>query len=314
MEIESNGYYDINTNGAQLLPLHVNVFSDGARIEQTKVVNIVQNGSVTVSPEQDYDGIKDVVINTSVPTSVNVQKDKNVVITNNGVNTVVPDSGYDCMSSVIVNTQVSTSESEREKTIDVTNNGKYTVTPTAPYASMKLVNINVNVPTKTIQPPAYFTQTENNLYVYTPEVGYDGFSSLSIRTDVKIQQLKLFTVGGVEIAGENINTAIYDKVNVPLDYGVLYNYKNEHSTFVLVVNVGVVTLNVPNVYKYVAFPLYDEDDDGNRSFIDNGQLRFEGQLNGVSKSIFVTLFESIPKYGNFYFNMKNLNIDYSVMD
>lgn len=195
MEIETNGYYRLNTNGVQYLPVNVNVVESG-KIQSSKNVNVAQNGKLYVKPDEGYSGMANVVVNTNVQSDVKLQDSKDVTITSNGSTAVVPDTGFTAIKSVFVNTQVPVPESEASKSINVVENGSYTVTPTAPYGSMKSVTCNVNVPIKNIQTEKVVDVVMNGSITVKPNVGYDGIASVVVNTNVSggnynITQIKL---------------------------------------------------------------------------------------------------------------------------
>lgn len=195
MEIETNGYYNLNTNGVQYFPISVNV-AEGGKIQSSKEVNVTENGKSYVKPDEGYNGIANVIINTNVQSDVKLQDSKDVTITSNGSTAVVPDTGYTAIKSVFVTTQVPASESEASKSIDVVENGSYTVIPTAPYDSMKSVTCNVNVPNKNIQTEKVVDVVMNGSITVKPNVGYDGIANVVVNTNVSggnynITQIKL---------------------------------------------------------------------------------------------------------------------------
>lgn len=183
MEIETNGYYRLNTNGVQYLPVNVNVVESG-KIQSSKDIDVTQNGKLYVKPDEGYSGMANVVVNTNVQSDVKLQDSKDVTITSNGSTAVVPDTGYTAIKSVFVNTQVPVPESEASKSINVVENGSYTVTPTAPYGSMKSVTCNVNVPVKNIQTEKVVDVVINGSITVKPNVGYDGIASVVVNTNV----------------------------------------------------------------------------------------------------------------------------------
>lgn len=184
MEIETNGYYVLNTNGVQQIPVNVNIGETG-KIQSVKNVDITANGKTNVLPDEGYNGIANVVVNTNVDTDVKVQDSKEVTITSNGSTAVVPDTGFAAIKSVFVNTQVPEPESEASKSIDVVENGSYTVTPTSPYNAMKSVTCNVNVPLKNVQPTKTVSITNNGNVSITPDAGYDGIGTVNANVNVQ---------------------------------------------------------------------------------------------------------------------------------
>lgn len=256
MEIETNGYYVLNTNGVQQIPVNVNIGETG-KIQSVKNVDITSNGKTNVLPDEGYNGIANVVVNTNVETDVKVQDSKEVTITSNGSTAVVPDTGFAAIKSVFVNTQVPEPESEASKSIDVVENGSYTVTPTSPYNAMKSVTCNVNVPLKNVQPTKTVSITNNGNVSITPDVGYDGIGV--VNADVNVHNVGFFDIAKMAeylyLGHEEIYSIIniIPKINTSEDFivdgsaAVLYNLKSDHNRVFFDYMSGVVT---KDVYKY----------------------------------------------------------------
>lgn len=70
MEIETNGNYFIIPNGRQQIPLNVNVSGSTSSVQASKDVSITSNGTTTVNPDEGYDSMATVVIDTNVPSVI----------------------------------------------------------------------------------------------------------------------------------------------------------------------------------------------------------------------------------------------------
>ena len=73
---------------------------------QDKSLEIVENGSVSITPDVGYTGLGKVNVNVDVPTQEINNQQKSVDITENGVTEVTADAGFTGLSKVIVNTNV----------------------------------------------------------------------------------------------------------------------------------------------------------------------------------------------------------------
>lgn len=301
MEIETNGYYNLNTNGVQYFPISVNV-AEGGKIQSSKEVSVTENGKSYVIPDEGYNGIANVIINTDVQSDVKLQDSKDVTITSNGTSAVVPDTGFTAIKSVFVNTQVPVPESEASKSINVVENGSYTVTPTAPYESMKSVTCTVNVPIKNIQSEKSVSYNTNGDAVITPDVGYDGIGQVNVNIDVPSSKPVLKSVGGVDITANNIGEITSSTTNLRLlsYHGVLFNHWDNHHIFEIQFNDNDGSLNVSNVYKYVTFSTAND-------------MYLDVTFNGVSSYMFYVNKSDIKAVADFWFDFNILNIDWSVM-
>ena len=64
MEIESNGTYDLITNGVQRVPVKIHVTSSTS--QPVKDVTITSNTTTTIVPDDGYDSMSSVVVDTNV--------------------------------------------------------------------------------------------------------------------------------------------------------------------------------------------------------------------------------------------------------
>lgn len=300
MEIETNGYYVLNTNGVQQIPVNVNIGETG-KIQSIKNVDITVNGKTNVLPDEGYNGIANVVVNTNVETDVKVQDSKEVTITSNGSTAVVPDTGYNAIKSVFVNTQVAEPQSEASKSIDVVENGSYTVTPTSPYNAMKSVTCNVNVPLKNVQPTKTVSITNNGNVSITPDAGYDGIGTVNANVNVGtsniiyVEKLLRLNSGGSEqkiyVLPDDI--IVNDKPDLSFDTDVflLVGGLNGGSVRLFYLPKGQIEYHVE---KYVSIPVSETKSiflfaQGNKylfqfSTSDSGSLFF-GNADGLIKFI-----------------------------
>lgn len=301
MEIETNGYYILNTNGVQYLPINVNI-AEGGKIQSSKEVSVIENGKSYVKPDEGYNGIANVTINTNVQSDVKVQDSKEVTITSNGSTAVVPDTGYTAIKSVFVITQVPVPESEASKSIDIVENGSYTITPTVPYKTMKSVTCNVNVPIKNIQSEKSVSYITNGDAVITPDVGYDGIGQVNVNINVPASKPVLKSVGGVDITANNIGEITSSTTSLRLlsYHGVLFNHWDNHHIFEIQFNDDAGSLNVSNVYKYVTFSTA-------------ANMYLDVTFNGQSSYMFYVNKSDIRAVADFWFDFNILNIDWSVM-
>ena len=86
---------------------------------QDKIVEINENGTTIVSPDEGYVALNSVEINVEVESNL---QDKTVEITKNSVTTVTADEGFDGLNSVIINAEVGYITTEDG--VDFTNKSK----------------------------------------------------------------------------------------------------------------------------------------------------------------------------------------------
>lgn len=197
MEIEDNGYYNLNTNGVQLLPVRVNVSATGSRLQDNKKVVITNNGTSNIVPDEGYDGMKSVTTEVNVESDVKVQDSKEITITQNGNDTVVPDTGYNGIASVFIKTQVPAPVSQDVKSVTYTENGEYTVIPDESYSTMKSVDVIVNTPVITVQNNREYSIINNGNIIINPSDGYSAMSKVSISSNVTSR----FDINGYYVDG-----------------------------------------------------------------------------------------------------------------
>lgn len=129
---------------------------------ETRTVNVTSNGSQTITPNQGYDAIESIVINTQVP--IPQLQTKSYEFTDNATITLSPETGYDGFSSISLTINVpSGSINNQDKTI--TENGTYQADQG--YTGLGEVTVNVHQPVKV------FKSKEEMNYNYTDKVEGD---------------------------------------------------------------------------------------------------------------------------------------------
>jgi hypothetical protein len=119
----------------------------GTAKTQTKSINIIENGTSTVLPDENYDALDEVDITVNVPIPAPNLQNKNVNIVENGNTEVEPDAGYDGLNKVNINVNVPSSEPNlQSKDITITENGTATVEPDTGYDGISDIDIIVDVP------------------------------------------------------------------------------------------------------------------------------------------------------------------------
>lgn len=97
-------------------------------IEEEKIVNINTNTQTVIEPDEGYDAIEKVTINTNIPNETTTL----VAVSNGNYNPVSPYIGYN---------QVSVNVPNQVTSLIVNNNGIYT--PVSPYIGYNSVSVNV---------------------------------------------------------------------------------------------------------------------------------------------------------------------------
>ena len=117
------------------------------KLEVDLVETISENGQNVYTPAEGS-VYKSVTIDVNVPTPTFETQTKELSIVNNGVVSVTPDQGYDGLSKVdvTVNVPIPTFETQI-KELSIVNNGVVSVTPDLGYDGLSQVDITVNVPT-----------------------------------------------------------------------------------------------------------------------------------------------------------------------
>lgn len=231
MEIEDNGYYNLNTNGVQLLPVRVNVSATGSKLQDNKKVVISSNGTSNVVPDDGYDGMKSVTTEVNVESDIKVQDSKEITITQNGNETVIPDIGYNGIASVFITTQVPAPISQDVKSVTYTENGEYTVIPDESYTTMKSVDVIVNTPVVSVQNNREYTITNNGNIIINPSDGYSAMSKVNVSSNVTSRfDIDGFYVDGVYHTITNEVSNLYLKNNTSEKVFVMYRKSSQNQT------------------------------------------------------------------------------------
>ena len=107
---------------------------------QDKSVSITENGELDVKPDEGFDGLSNVTIETNVQPSL---QDKSVSITeNNSTTTVNADDDYYGLKSVNVNVNIPITDA---MDVSYTENGIYEITPDPGDEGIKKINVSVEV-------------------------------------------------------------------------------------------------------------------------------------------------------------------------
>lgn len=259
MEIEDNGYYNLNTNGVQLLPVRVNVSASGSRLQDNKKVIIINNGTNNIVPDEGYDGMKSVTTEVNVESDVKIQDSKEVTIIQNGNDTVTPDTGYNGIASVFIKTQVPAPVSQDVKSVTYTENGEYTVIPDDSFTTMKSVDITVNTPVVNVQDQKIVGYSQNALYTITPDSGYDALRMAIVQVSVPVNNFDITSImyknssgGYTTVPINSVQSSIVGTVSFSANTVVIYQLTNETKVRVAVF-VSDTDAYLKNVSKYMAF-------------------------------------------------------------
>ena len=166
VEITDNGIYEYTPvsedyDGYDSVKITVNVPQTGASINnQTKTVEVVENGDYTIAYDDGYTGLEEVnfkvdvsgytqedlddAYESGITSGITYQKSllQDLTIEHNGEYT--NENGY---SAITVNVpQSGESIYNQTKSIEYSGNGEYTLTYDEGYTGLEVVNINVNVP------------------------------------------------------------------------------------------------------------------------------------------------------------------------
>ena len=139
-------------------------------ILQSKTLTISKRGQHIITPDNNYDGLSSVILNTETTPALQIKSVDSSTVTQ----TVVPDSSYDGLSSVIVNSY--TTEVKTVKSSAATQ----VITPTNANAISKIV-VNPYA-----MQNASVTISQNGLTTVYPDTEtYDGIGKISITTNVQ---------------------------------------------------------------------------------------------------------------------------------
>lgn len=175
--ITENGTYKPNEGVDGFSEVNVNVPTPEPNL-QTKSIEIVENGTQTISADEGYDGLSNVEVSTNVP--IPTFTTEVLSATANGEYTPTTD-GY---SKVTV--AVPTPEPNlQSKSIEIVENGTQTISADEGYDGLSAVEVSTNVPTPEPNLQAKTTSqtiTANGTRTITvkPDSGYDGLSSAKV--------------------------------------------------------------------------------------------------------------------------------------
>jgi len=99
----------VHLDGAPIIKKGSGEGGGSAILNQSKSVDITENGSVSVTPDAEYTGLSKVDVNVDVPTQEIINQDKAIDIVENGTTEIVADAGYTGLGKVSVNVNVASS-------------------------------------------------------------------------------------------------------------------------------------------------------------------------------------------------------------
>ena len=151
---------------------------------QEKSVEITENGSSSVTPDAEYDGLSEVSINVAVPIPTYTSQSKNYNITSNGNTTITVDEGYDGITGGTISVAVPIPQLQ-SKDYSIVTNGDTVISPDSGFGGISGGTISVNVPTPspTLQEKSV-SITQNGQSSVTADTGYDGLSKVDISVNV----------------------------------------------------------------------------------------------------------------------------------
>lgn len=137
---------------------------------QDKSVSITENGELDVKPDEGFDGLSNVTIETNVQPSL---QDKSVSITENNSTTAVnADDDYYGLKSVNVNVNIPITDA---MDVSYTENGIYEITPDPGDEGIKKINVSVEV--------------ESSCPLSFADINY--YNSDDVQTDLEYSKTKL---------------------------------------------------------------------------------------------------------------------------
>lgn len=209
---------------------------------QEKEITITENGSKTIVPDIEYEGLSKVEVITELP----IEKKEVLIYPSLDNNYIYPSKGYKAMENLIIRIPSKTKEIklntngvheiplldeniyvdtllaevnvgvvklQEEETIYVNHNGVVSVLPDEGYDALKKVNVEVDIPLQEKNISIVDIETE---LIITPDEGYEGIKRVNVEVDIPIQETKniiLTDNGTVDITPDEGYDAI-KKVNV----------------------------------------------------------------------------------------------------
>ena len=180
----------LNDNGMDTYVFPVADLNGAAKPEQSKTVNVTENGTQTVTPDSGK-VLSSVVINTNVPAPTVQTQEKSVTITQNGASEVTPDTGM-YLSKVSITANVpNTPTPTQEKTQEITANTTTNITPDEGYA-LSSVTVITNIPSTPTQEKTVDISA-NGQTIVSPDAGYN-LSGVTVNVNVPTPTSKLSSV------------------------------------------------------------------------------------------------------------------------
>lgn len=155
---------------------------------QTKEVSYETNGSFTLKPDENYDGISKANITVNVPIPEYQSEQKTVTYSANGDYTLKPSEGKDGISqaNITVNVPIPTFSTET-KDVTYTKNGDYTINKSSDKDGITKATVHVNVPERqisleeqTVDSSTLKSYVKGAQVFVTPHEGYDGLSKVTV--------------------------------------------------------------------------------------------------------------------------------------
>lgn len=155
---------------------------------QTKEVSYETNGSFTLKPDKNYDGISQANITVNVPIPEYQSEQKTVTYSANGDYTLKPSEGKDGISqaNITVNVPIPTFSTET-KDVTYTKNGDYTINKSSDKDGITKATVHVNVPERqisleeqTVDSSTLKSYVKGAQVFVTPHEGYDGLSKVTV--------------------------------------------------------------------------------------------------------------------------------------
>ena len=165
---------------------------------QSKEVSITSNGTTTISPDAEYDGLSGATITTNVQPNLQA---KEVSLTSSAAATYTPDTGYNGLSSVKVTPATET------RTYSVTSTSGGSISANSGKVGMTSVTITPKLQDKTAN------CTSTSAVTLKPDSGYCGLKSAKV-TPVTETRTHNVTANGTTTVSVNSGKVGMTKVTV----------------------------------------------------------------------------------------------------
>ena len=211
VEITDNGTTTVLPDeGRVLSSVEINTNVEISGIEANKEVTISENGTTQILPTEPNDAMEKVTVTTEVPIP-QIESGKTQSITENGTVLIEPSSGYDALENVEVSVNVVPTGIEANKEVTITENGETEITPSTGYSSMNKVTATIDVPLPVIEANREITITDNGETEINPTLGNNAMSKVTATIAVPIPSLQ-------ENKNETIDVSSYsDSVEITPD-------------------------------------------------------------------------------------------------